>query len=296
MKRIQVAQNLTFSQLVSGFMRILDSGMTGKQTLTFVENCLEMGVTTFDHADIYGNYGCELFFGEHVLGKRPELRRKMEIVTKADIVLPGSRGNEILYYDTSRDYLVKRAESSLANLKTDYLDVFLLHRPDPLMEPEETAEALDTLIDTGKTRYVGVSNFNPIQIAALQKYMRHRLVVNQVQLSVCAPEMLFDGTMEEAGMERRTIMAWSPLAGGRFGGNNGRPELWQELSRIAQQQNVAVEQVMLAWVLRCPGSVCAVSGSFRIERTRQAVQACDLELSRQEWFQILQASRGFPVP
>ncbi|WP_418665935.1 aldo/keto reductase [Allofournierella sp.] len=296
MKRIQVAQDLTFSQVVSGFMRVLDSGKTGRETLDFVENCLDMGVTTFDHADIYGNYGCELFFGENVLKKRPELRRRMEVVTKADIVLPGTRGNEILYYDTTRDHLIKRAERSLANLGTDYLDMFLLHRPDPLMDPGEAGAALDELIDTGKIRYAGVSNFNPMQTAALQKHMKHRLVVNQVQLSVCAPEVLFDGTMDEAHMERRAVMAWSPLAGGRIGGENGRPELWRELDCIARQRGTGVEQIMLAWVLRCPGPVCAVSGSFRPERIRQAAEACRLELSRLEWFRLLQASRGFPVP
>lgn len=296
MKRIPIAPDLAFSQVVSGFMRVLDSRMTGKQTLSFVENCLEMGVTTFDHADIYGNYGCEAFFGEHVLGRNPALRKRMEIVTKADIVLPGADGNPIIYYDTSRAYLLKRAEQALINLKTEYLDVFLLHRPDPLMDPEETGEALDTLITSGKIRYAGVSNFNPLQVAALQKHMKHQLVVNQVQLSVCAPEVLFDGTIDEARMQQRAIMAWSPLAGGRLGTEHGQPQLWSELSRIARERQAMMEQVMLAWVFRCPGSVCAVSGSFRKERILQAVQACELELSRVEWFQILQASRGFPVP
>lgn len=296
MKRIRVTEDLTFSAVVSGFMRVLDSGSTGAQTLNFVENCLDMGITTFDHADIYGDYGCEAFFGEHVLGKRPDLRTKMELVTKADIVLPGRQGNPILYYDTSREHLIKSVDRSLAKLKTDHLDVFLLHRPDPLMDPEETAEALETLIDAGKVRYAGVSNFEPLQTAALQKYMKHRLVVNQVQLSACAPGALFDGTMEEAKRERRAIMAWSPLAGGRLGGKNGRPELWQELGCIAREHHASVEQVMLAWVLRCPGPVCAVSGSFNLEHTHQAVEACEIQLSRQEWFEILQASRGFSVP
>ena len=295
MKRIQVAQDLTFSQVVSGFMRVLDSKMTGGQALAFVENCLDMGVTTLTTPTSMELW-LRTLFGEHVLKKRPQLRTRMEIRPRRISFCRGPRETISFYYDTSRDHLVKSAERSLANLKTEYLDVFLLHRPDPLMDPEETGKALDELVDSGKIRYAGVSNFNPMQIAALQKHMKHRLVVNQVQLSVCAPEVLFDGTVEEAGMERRAVMAWSPLAGGRVGGGERPAGIVAELERIARRRKAAVEQVMLAWVLRCPGRLCAVSGSFRMERVRQAVQACGMELSRQEWFGILEASRGFSVP
>ena len=297
MKTVKIAEELSFSKLVLGCMRILDSGILGEELLNLVETCIEQGMTTIDHADIYGGYACENFFGEHVLAKRPELRKRLQIVTKADIVLPGYRNNDILYYDTTRDYLISQVERSLKMLRTDYLDLFLLHRPDPLMELDETAQTLEDLIDSGKVRYIGVSNFEPLQIDALQSRMKHKIVANQVQLSVCAPEVLFDGTAVYACHKQITLMAWSPLAGGKiFQDFNKNTRLYEKLKEIAVNHGASIDQVMYAWIYRCPGNVVAINGSFSMERIKSAIKAENLILDRIEWFQILEASRGFSVP
>ena len=152
MKTVKIDGTFEISQVVAGCMRAADAKMEGEKFLRFVEECMDMGVTTFDHAPVYGGYTCEKLFGDAVLRKRPELRKDMQIVTKTGIVLPGKNGNKTIYYESSREEIFREMEASLENLGTDYIDTLLVHRPDVLADPAETAEALDTLVKEGKVR------------------------------------------------------------------------------------------------------------------------------------------------
>jgi predicted oxidoreductase len=298
MKTIHVTDDLKFSRLSIGYMKILERGLDSKELNTFVEACLELGVTTVDHADLYGGYQCEAVFGDAVLSGRPELRKSMEIVTKADIVVPPYLGSTIQHYDTSRKYLHSQAERSLSALKTDYIDVLLLHRPDPLMDPAETADALDSLVSSGKIRYAGVSNFTPSQIASLQSHMKTRLVTNQIDFSVAFPDPLFDGTTDDAHARRMSLMAYRPVTGGRlFKGNLNESEtrLMGKLEEVGKRHSATIAQTMLAWLFKCPLKLTALHGSLKLDRLKLAVAALDIDLTKPEWFELLEASRGVPV-
>jgi predicted oxidoreductase len=298
MQYINVADDLKFSQLSVGYMKILERGLDSEELNAFVDACLDMGVTTFDHADLYGGYECEGAFGDAVLAKRPELRERIQVVTKADIVVPPYLGHTVKHYDTSKKYLTSQADRSLSKLRTDYIDVLLLHRPDPLMDPAETGDALDSLVSSGKIRYAGVSNFTPSQVASLQSHMKTPLVTNQIDFSVAFPDPLFDGTIDDALARRMSLMAYRPVTGGRFfKGNLNELEmqLMAKLEEVGKRHNATVAQVMFAWLFKCPLELTALHGSLKLDRLKLAVAALDIELTRPEWFELLEASRGVPV-
>ena len=298
METISMTNEVRFSKIVAGFMRVIDSGLSPKEVLAHVHECLEMGVTTFDHADVYGNYHCEGFFGQAVLAKEPSLRGKMQLVTKGGIVLPGYRGNEVLYYDTTKEYLMAECERSLRELHTDHVDVFLVHRPDPLMNYEELAQTLDEIVASGKARAVGVSNFEPSQLRALQAFMKNPIATNQVELSVFAVDNLFNGVTDLALEQGMPLMIWSPVAGGRlFSGEDEKSVRIREAAgQVAEAHGVPLEEVLYAWVNACAGRLCPIVGSFKIERIKTAKKAMEIPLTRPQWFELLQASRGYPVP
>lgn len=214
MKKIKLSENLELSQVVMGCMRIADSNLTENELLNLVEKCLDMGVTSIDHAPVYGGYTCEKIFGDAVLRKRPELRDKMQIITKAGIVCPGHYGNKTIYYNSTKEEILKEMDESLEKLGTDHVDLLLIHRPDPLADPAETADALETVVKQGKALNVGVSNFMPSQLTMLQSYMDIPLVTNQMELSVKNTENFFNGVVDDAFTRRIPLMAWSPLGGG----------------------------------------------------------------------------------
>ena len=184
MEKIRLSETLELSRVVMGCMRLADSQITGEDLLKLVETCLDMGVTSIDHAPVYGGYTCEKIFGDAVLRKRPELRDKMQLITKTGIVCPGKNGNRTIYYNSTKEEILKEMDESLEKLGTDHVDLLLVHRPDPLADPSETADALETLVKQGKALHVGVSNFMPSQMEMLQSRMRIRLVTNQMELSV----------------------------------------------------------------------------------------------------------------
>ncbi|MDO5410426.1 MAG: aldo/keto reductase [Lachnospiraceae bacterium] len=298
MKRIKLNESLDISQVVAGCMRAADSGMEEKDFLKFVEECMEMGVTTFDHAPVYGNYTCERLFGDAVLRKRPELRHKMQIVTKTGIVLPGRNNNKTIYYESTKKEIRKEMDESLQKLGTDYVDLLLVHRPDPLANPEETADALDGLVEEGKVRYIGVSNFMPSQITMLQSYMKNSIVTNQIELSVKTTDNFFNGATDDAFTRRMPLMAWSPLGGGSvFSGDDERSVcLRKVIQEIAETHNTTMDTIMYAWLFVHPVRIAAITGTMNADRIKNAVNALEIQLSYDEWYQILEASRGFPVP
>ena len=298
MKKIKLSENLSLSQVVMGCMRIADSGLTETELLRLVEECLDMGVTSIDHAPVYGGYTCEKIFGDAVLRKKPELRKKMELITKAGIVCPGHYGNKTIYYNSTKEEILKEMDESLEKLGTDHVDLLLIHRPDPLADPEETADALETVVKEGKALNVGVSNFMPSQIAMLQSYMSIPLVTNQMELSVKNTENFFNGVVDDALTRKMPLMAWSPLGGGDvFKGTDEKfVRLRTVLTAVSEQYQTTMDAVMYAWLFTHPAKIAALTGTMNADRIRTAVHASDIQLSYDEWYQILEASRGFSVP
>jgi predicted oxidoreductase len=289
-----------FSRLVLGFWRLTTWGMTTSDLIRFIEESLELGITTFDHADIYGSYTCEEAFGA-ALEKAPQLRDSMQLVTKCGIkLISDNRPNHtIMHYDTSVAHIIASAENSLKVLNTDRIDLLLIHRHDPLMDPDDVAEAFSKLRSAGKVLHFGVSNFTPSQLDLLTSRVNVPIVTNQVEFSVMHVEPMFDGTIDMCQKNCISPMAWSSLGGGSlFSGDDERAvRLKNALSVVgASLGDKPIDQVALAWLLNHPTGIVPVLGTGKLERVRSAVESEALELSREQWFAILAASRGIDVP
>ncbi len=300
MERTQLAVDLTFSRIAHGLWRLNEWAMSPQQRLHFVQELLDLGITTFDIADIYGDYTCEALFGE-IFKLEPALRRRIEIVTKCGIKItsPKFPDRKIGHYDTGYRHIVASAEQSLKNLQTDYLDVLLIHRPDPLMDPTETARAFEELHRAGKVRYFGVSNFNPMQFDMLQRHFSQKLVTNQVEFSPWCIEHIQNNNVEFFQKEGIVPMAWSPLAGGQaFDPVDARSaRLHKVLHEIAKEMGAdGIDLVAYAWILKHPAKFVPIVGSGRPDRVKRAVGTLDLALTTEQWFRILVASQGHPVP
>jgi len=298
MEFIKLSEQVDLSKVVVGCMRIKDAGMEGEQLLQFVQECLDLGVTSFDHAPVYGGYTCEKIFGDSVLRKEPSLREKMKLITKTGIVLPGVKDNKVIYYESSKEQILKEVDESLVKLGTDYIDLLLVHRPDIIGHPAETADALDTLVKSGKVLNVGVSNFMPSQVSMLQSFLSEPLVTNQMELSVQGLDNFFNGVTDDALMRRMPLMAWSPLGGGNVFKNDDEDttRLRTVISEIANEHQISIDVVMYAWLYKHPVEIAAITGTMDINRVKSAVDALDVSLSYDEWYQILAASRGYDVP
>ena len=292
----------TLSRIVFGVMKWGSWGhqLDAQQMLTLIEQSIEAGVTTFDHADIYGSYTTEAAFGE-ALQLNPSLRQRMQIVTKCGIKLavPQRQHHRIKSYDTSPEHIRWSVDTALRNLRTDYIDLLLIHRPSPLMDPDRIAEEFEQLRKAGKVRYFGVSNFTPSQFAMLNS--RIPLVTNQVEASLLHLAPFTDGTFDQC-LERQIMpMAWSPLGGGTiFQQVPGEKEqrILEAAKRIIERrgQDIGIDQLMLAWLLQHPAHILPVVGTARIERLRAATDAVHIMMSREEWFELWQASAGSEVP
>lgn len=289
--------DVSLSRLVFGAWRLLDQPERPRATEVgrLIAAAVDLGLTSIDHADIYGGYAVEAAFGEGMAawGGR---RDSIELITKCDIMLPSANrpGNRLKHYDTSAAHIVGSVEQSLKNFGTDYLDLLLLHRPDPLMAADETAEALTRLLRDGKLRAVGVSNFTPSQVDLLQSRLAAPLVTNQIEMSVLETAPLFDGSLDHAQQHRYQPMIWSPLGGGAlFTGTGARETRVREALAAVDGSDIAA--VAIAWLLRHPSSPIPVLGSMKAERLAGLAKAIDVELDRQQWFAILEASRGQAV-
>lgn len=298
MKYTSLNENLKFSRIIAGCMRTLDAGMDGNKLRNFVHNCMDMGIDTFDHAPVYGAGGCEKIFGDEVLRKEPELRSKIKIVTKAGIILPGQKGNKHIFYDSTKSNLLAEMDASLNRLGTDHVDLLLIHRPDVLSNPEETAEALTEIVKAGKALNVGVSNYEPAQFEALQKYLPYKLVANQMEFSVKATYNFFNGVVDNAQMNKTALMAWSPLGGGSVfkGEDEQSVRLRTVLETIAKEHQTDIDVVMYAFVLKHPAEIMPITGTMNVGRVKNAVDALELDLTYDEWYAILAVSRGVDVP
>jgi predicted oxidoreductase len=283
-----------------GCMRI--NKIEKSQASRFVKTALDLGAVFFDHADIYGDGACEEIFAE-AAGMNPALREKIFLQSKAGI----RRG---IAFDFSKAHILKAVDGSLKRLKTDYLDVLLLHRPDALAEPEEVAEAFDVLYAGGKVRNFGVSNQNPMQILLLKKFVKQPIVANQLQLSIAHAAMIVQGllvnTLDDNGVNRDgsvldfcrlndiTIQPWSPFQYGMFKGvflgSDQYLALNEKIDEIAGKYSVSNTTIAMAWLLRHPARFQPVTGTMNVERLKDCVKAAEITLSREEWYEIYLAA------
>lgn len=300
MEKIKLKDDLEFSRIVHGYWRLMDWNISNRDLVNLIEEVYDLGITTVDHADIYGNFCCEEKFGE-ALKLKKGLREKLQIVTKCGIKFPSENRpeNKSHCYDTSKEHIIKSAERSLKNFNTDYLDVLLIHRVDALLNPEEVAEAFTKLNKDGKVRYFGVSNFLPAQFNMLNSYLDNKLITNQVEISPLCLNAFEDGTLDLMLEKRIKPMAWSPLAGGRlFRGNDERSLRVQKvLNKIKEEVSAKdIDEVAYAWLLMHPSKIMPIVGSGKIERIKSAIRATDIKLTRDQWFEIYVASRGVDIP
>ncbi|NVD05934.1 oxidoreductase [Vibrio sp. JPW-9-11-11] len=285
-----------FSPLIQGYWRMAEWGMTTQQQHTFLKQHLEMGITTVDHAPVYGpDSACERMFGE-VLALDSSLRDQIEIVSKCGIY----RGEhpQVNHYNSGKEAIVKSVDESLSRLQTDHLDVLLLHRPDLLMDADEAADAFTQLKAAGKVKHFGVSNFTPSQFELLQSRWAEPLVTNQVEINPVNLQVTEDGTLDQLQRLRIAPMAWSCLAGGRIFSDNSEQmlRLRQTLEQVKEEIGASsIDQVIFAWVLRLPAKPVPIVGSGNIERVRTAVGALELSLSQEQWYRIWVASKGHGV-
>ena len=286
------------------------------RTASMVEAALDHGINLFDHADIYARGKCERLFGE-LLKQRPSLRQRMLLQSKCGIRLAGEpRTTSPQRYDFSHDYLLASVEGILQRLGTDHLDLLLLHRPDPLVRPDEVARAFDSLLRSGKVRHFGVSNHSASQIALLQSALDVPLVVNQIELNLLHHALISDGllvnqsggacsgsadTLDYCRQHDILVQAWSPLAGGRLGGlldsmDAALRAVAHSVEQVAGELGVASEAVLLAWLLRHPARIQPVLGTTSASRLAASSRADAVDLSREHWYHLLEAARGTRVP
>ena len=308
MKYLNIGGKIKASEISLGMMRI--SGKSLKEIAELVNTALENGINFFDHADIYGGGKCEEMFAEAV-GMNPSVREKFIIQTKC-----GIRGG---FFDFSKEHILNSVDASLKRLKTDYLDVLLLHRPDTLMEPEEVAEAFNILKTSGKVKYFGMSNQKPYQIELLQKYLNSAdisIIINQLQFSVTNTGMIDSGlnvnmqnansvnhdgdVLEYCRLKDITIQPWSPFMYGFFegvflGNVEKYAKLNETIDKYAAQYNVTNSAMAIAWILRHPAKMQPIVGSTNKTRVAEVCKASDVNLTRQEWYDIYK-SAGNTLP
>lgn len=300
--------DLNVSNIIMGNMRI--NSLSLKETEALIHTAQEAGINFFDHADIYGGGSCEEQFAQ-AISMDKSIRENMIIQSKC-----GIRHGATGYYDFSKDHILTSVDKILQRLQTEYLDILLLHRPDPLMEPEEVAEAFDQLHASGKVRHFGVSNHNPMQIELLQKSLNQKLVVNQVQFSLAHTPLIDSGvslnmntenavnrdssTLEYCRLNDITLQAWSPFQTGFFDGvfvgdRERFPKLNDVLDRLAGKYDVTPTTIAVAWITRHPANIQVVLGTTNAGRLRESAEGSDIPLTREEWNELY-AAAGNIIP
>ncbi|MBT4928962.1 MAG: aldo/keto reductase [Cellvibrionales bacterium] len=296
MQRITLSDSLSVSRIIYGLWRHTDDqDISSKKLQSKIEACLDQGISTFDQADIYGGYSSEALLGE-TLKQAPHLRDNMEIITKCDIVAPIGiySDKRVKHYDTSAQHINFSVERSLSQMAIDQIDLLLLHRPDPLMDAQETGSVLDALVASGKVKGIGVSNFKPWDIDLLQSCTQNRLLTNQIEVSLLHNSAFTNGDLAYLQQHKIAPMAWSPLGGGALFKDKQTP-LWQKLNSIARSYKVQPSSVATAWLIRHPAMIMPIMGSNDLQRIKWLSEALSFDLSREEWFELLQIATGKEV-
>lgn len=289
---------IQFSSPIAGCMRWGKWGANFSTTeyLNMIEVCMQHGITSFDHADIYGDYTTEEEFG-NALKLRPELRLQIQLISKCGIqMVTSNKSHQIKSYNTSKKHIIQSTENSLKNFGTDYLDVLLIHRPDPLLHPEEVADAIAHLKQQGKIKHFGVSNFLPHQVNVLNKFVK--IEYNQIEISILRLNSFLDGSLDNC-MEHNIIpMAWAPLGGGIL--NDDAHPRFRSITTIAaelaEKYGSGINEILVAFLTAHPSKIIPIVGTTKLERLLQAKQATTIQLSREDWFKLWTASTGEDVP
>jgi len=287
-----------FSRLSWGAWRLADSRLEPKDILALVRAAFDLGITTIDHADIYGSYTCEKLFGD-ALSADTQLRSQLQLVTKCGIKLISAQrpAHRLKHYDTTAAHIIASAENSLAALRVDHIDLLLIHRPDPLMDADEVARAFVKLKEAGKVLHFGVSNFTPSQFDLLASRLPFPLVTNQIQLSVLHLDALENGSLDHCQRLRVPPMIWSPLHGGRLIKEETARALTvrETLAAIGKEIGATPEQTAIAWILLHPSRPIPVLGTNNLQRLRSLAEVEKVPLTREHWFRIWTASAGREV-
>ncbi|WP_322991309.1 aldo/keto reductase [Limnohabitans sp.] len=302
-RRITLPNGRSLSRMAYGVWRLSEAqDHSVSANLARIDACLAQGITTFDHADIYGDYRCEALFGEAIKA-RPSLKSQIEIVTKTDIMLLSSLwpSTRVKHYDTSTAHVTASVERSLSRIGVDVIDLLLIHRPDPLMDAQALGACLDGLIDSGKLRGVGVSNFMPWDVNLLQSCMKHKLQTNQLELSLLNTAPFINGQLAHAQQHRMPLMAWSPLGGGRLHAQTGTPgtaaaRLAPKLEALARAAGTDTTAVAMAWLMHHPVGVVPVMGSNQLDRIARFGDAARVPMDRQTWYELYELANGHEVP
>ncbi|MCB0456751.1 MAG: aldo/keto reductase [Flavobacteriaceae bacterium] len=285
-----------FSKLIQGCMTW---GAWGKQhskneMIELMLHDIECGITSFDHADIYGDYTTESDFGK-AFAESGVKREQIQIISKCGIQYVGNtRANEIKHYQYDANYIIWSAEKSIKDLQCNYLDLLLLHRPSPLMHPDEIAKAIEKLTNDGKIKAFGVSNFTPSQTELINS--KNSIEYNQIEFSLTAHQAMFDGTLDTMMLKNITPMCWSPLGTVFKERNDQIHRIHTTLEALSEKYNASKDQLLLAWIMKHPSNIHPVIGTTHKERIKNAMEATKIELSDIDWFQLLVASQGHKVP
>ena len=302
MERISINRDssmseLELSRIIYGMWRLADDENRDiSHVQAKVEACLAQGITSFDQADIYGNYESESLFGK-LLKEAPYLRDKIEIITKCDIKLLTDKSPErvVKYYDTSAAHINQSVDNSLNLMNIDHIDMLLLHRPDPLMNHNETGAALDALVVSGKIGSIGVSNFKSWDINLLQSAMSNPITSNQIEISLLAHQAFTNGDIAFAQEKKIALMAWSPLAGGGLFDLYNKA-LLDKLTAIGASQGCDASEVAVAWLLAHPAGILPVMGTNNLDRIASLGDAFKIEIDRETWFVLYEMALGHEVP
>ena len=300
MEKTALTPDFHLSRIVHGHWRMADWDMSTRELAKMTRQIMEMGITSFDHADIYGDYSCEAIFGK-VLATEKSIRKDIQLISKCGIKLLSDKfpGRKIKHYDYSADYIISSAEQSLTNFNTDYLDLLLLHRPAPFFDPEEVAKAFSHLKQSGKVRHFGVSNFNQEQYEMLEEYVDQPLVTNQVEISPLRLQHFDNGNIDFFMKRKLHPMAWSPLAGGKLlnPGNEQEHRLHNTIKEIARELNVeGIDKIIYRWLLKHPSQIIPVIGTGKIDRIENAVESMEISMTLEQWYRIYTASTDVDVP
>ncbi|HLF45792.1 MAG TPA: aldo/keto reductase [Chitinophagaceae bacterium] len=291
---------LQLSPVIAGCMKwgLWGAKFSTPQYLQLIEDCLANYIFSFDHADIYGDYTVEVEFG-NALKQKPLLRQQLQLITKCGIrrYTPNRPAHKINSYDSSKEHIILSAETSLKNFGTDYLDVLLIHRPDPLMHPQEIAAAFSALKQSGKVLHVGVSNFTPTQMEMMANVFP--VEYNQLEISVLALEPFHNGTLDKCIQLQIKPMAWGPLGSGKLfrdPEDERNIRILSVATILAEKYNASTEQILLSFLYKHPSGIIPVMGSTKIERLITARDAAQIKIEREEWFMLWRASKGHEVP